>query len=54
MQCRFINNATLVRPLFVGVAETVVGWLVCCGMGIVQCLFKFVLRHMVIAPVCKH
>lgn len=41
MQCRFINNVTLVRRLFVGVAETVVGWLVCCGMGIVQCITSY-------------
>lgn len=35
--------------LFPGVAESIVGLLLCCVMGIVQCLS--ILRHLVIAPV---
>ena len=33
--------------MFLGVAETIVASLLCCGVGIVQCLQ----RHLVIAPI---
>ena len=36
--------------LFLGVAETIVGLLLCCIMGIVQCLFNLT-SFLVIAPV---
>ena len=39
--------------VFLAVAETIVGSLLCCSVGIVHCLFKsFALRHFVIATVC--
>ena len=33
--------------MFLGAAETIVASLLCCGVGIVQCLH----RHLVIAPI---
>ena len=39
--------------VFLAVAETIFGSLLCCSVGIVHCLFKsFALRHFVIATVC--
>ena len=38
--------------VFLGVVETIVGWPVCAGVGIVS-FQSFVLRHLVIAAVRK-